>query len=180
MLDEMINRRSIRKYHSDKPVTEEDIMEILESGRISPSGSNTQPWHFIVIKSDEMRQKIADTSHNQQWMMSAPVFIACIADARSRISPEMPLHLTEESPESEVKQIIRDTAIATEHLVLSAEHLGLGSCWVAWFTQEEIRPVMNIPDDKYVVGILTIGYADEAPQPRPRKTMAEILHYERW
>lgn len=180
MLNEIMSRRSIRKYKPDQPVTETQLMEILESGRIAPSGSNTQPWHFIVVQSDEMRQKIADTSHNQQWMMSAPVFIACIADARSRIPSEIPLHLDETSPEPEVKQIIRDTTIAVEHLVLSAEHLGLATCWVAWYTQEEIRPVLNVPEDKYVVGILTIGYADEAPKPRPRKTMAEILHYERW
>lgn len=113
-------------------------------------------------------------------MVAAPVFIVCVADIRSRIKAESKISLDENSPEEEVKQIIRDTSIATEHILLTAASLGLGSCWVAWFTQNAIRPVLNIPADKYVVGIITLGYADEQPAPRPRKKMEEIVHYEQW
>jgi nitroreductase len=67
-----------------------------------------------------------------------------------------------------------------EHLVLCAENLGLGTCWVAWFTQDEIRPILNIPSDKYVVGIITLGYSDESPDARPRKSLEDIIHYENW
>ncbi len=79
-----------------------------------------------------------------------------------------------------MKQIIRDTAIAIEHIALQAVELGLGTCWVAWYTQEEFRPVLNIPEDKYVVCVLTVGYPDEAPNPRPRKSLKEIVHHEQW
>lgn len=177
---EIESRRSIRKYDPTRAITDEMIEKVIESARIAPSGSNTQPWHFIVIKSDDMREKVAKVSHDQKWMMTAPVFIACIADIRSRIGEDVPLTLDENSPEPELKQIIRDTAIGVEHLVLEAESLGLGTCWVAWFTQDEIRPVMNIPADKYVVGIITLGYAAEAPGQRPRKSYEEIVHYEVW
>jgi len=121
MIEVIEMRRSIRKYKGDA-VPDQDILRLIESARLAPSGSNTQPWH----------------------------------------------------------EIIRDTSIATEHIMLTASSLGLGSCWVAWFTQNEIRPVLNIPFDKYVLGIITLGYADEQPAPRPRKTMGEILHYEQW
>ena len=180
MFKEIISRRSIRKYIAKKPVEDEKIIELIESARLAPSGSNTQPWHFIVVKSDAARQKLAEASHNQKWMMSAPVFIACVADIRSRIAEDTKLSLNENSPEPELKQIIRDTSIAVEHMVLCAEKLGLGTCWVAWFTQEEIRPIMNIPSDKYVVGIVTLGYPDESPKARPRKDLKEIIHYENW
>jgi nitroreductase len=180
LLSEIISRRSIRKYIDNKPVEEEKIHELIESARLAPSGSNTQPWHFIVVKSDSMRQKISEVSHNQKWMMSAPVFIVCVADARSRMKEDVNLIIDENSPDPEVKQIIRDTSIAIEHLVLSAENLGLGTCWVAWFTQEEIRPVLNIPSDKYVVAIITLGYPDESPKARPRKNLEDIVHYEHW
>lgn len=180
MLEEIISRRSIRKYIDKKPVEDEKIIELIESARLAPSGSNTQPWHFIVVKSDAARQKLAEASHNQKWMMSAPVFIACVADIRSRIVEGTKLSLNENSPEPELKQIIRDTSIAVEHMVLCAEKLRLGTCWVAWFTQEEIRPIMNIPSDKYVVGIVTLGYPDESPKARPRKDLKEIIHYENW
>ncbi len=179
MLKQIQTRRSIRKY-VNKPVEEEKIVQLLESARLAPSGSNTQPWHFIIVKSELNRQKLSEVSHNQNWMLSAPVFIVCVADMRSRIKEDIDVSIDESSPHQELKQIIRDTTIAIEHIVLEAENLGLGTCWVAWFTQEEIRPILNIPSDKYVVSILTVGYSDEIPSARPRKKLEEIVHKESW
>ncbi|NFA61151.1 nitroreductase family protein [Clostridium sporogenes] len=179
MFEEIRSRRSIRKY-INKPVEDEKIDQLIESARIAPSGSNTQPWHFIVVKSDITREKLAKVSHNQGWMMDAPVFIVCVADICSRIKEDIELSLNENSPQPELKQIIRDTSIAIEHLVLSAEKLGLGTCWVAWFIQEEVRPILNIPSDKYVVSIITLGYPNESPKDRPRKKLQDIIHYEQW
>jgi nitroreductase len=179
MFEEIGLRRSIRKY-TDRSVEDEKLIELINSARLAPSGSNTQPWHFIVVKSDLVREKLAKVSHNQEWMLTAPVFIVCVADIRSRIKEGVEIFLNESSPEPEVKQIIRDTSIAIEHLVLSAENLGLGTCWVAWFTQEDIRPILNIASDKYVVSIITLGYPNESPKPRPRKKLEDIIHYENW
>ena len=179
MLEQIKNRRSIRRY-LDKPVDDEKIMRLLESARLAPSGDNTQPWHFIVIKSEEVRQKLVKVSNNQKWMLTAPVFIVCVADIRTRIGDSMEMLLDENSPQLELKQIIRDTSIAVEHIVLEANNLGLGTCWVAWFTQEEIRSVLNIPSDKYVVCLLTLGYASESPKERPRKKIEEMIYYENW
>ncbi|MBU2702793.1 nitroreductase [Sporomusaceae bacterium BoRhaA] len=83
-MEQIKMRRSIRKY-LDKSVEDEKILLILESARLAPSGSNTQPWHFIVIKSEMTRQKLAEASHSQKWMLSAPVFIVCVADIRCKI-----------------------------------------------------------------------------------------------
>ena len=179
MIKEIKKRRSIRKY-IDKPVEDEKIIQLLESARLAPSGSNTQPWHFIVVKSEVTREKLAEASHKQKWMLSAPVFIVCVADIRCRISDDVDISLNEASPQVELKQIIRDTSISVGHVLLEADNLGLGTCWVAWFTQEEIRPILNIPEDKYVVGVITVGYANELPDARPRKNLEEIVHYESW
>lgn len=179
MIKEIAARRSIRRY-SDKPVEEEKIAEILESGRLAPSGSNTQPWNFILIQSAEMRKKLAEASHNQKWMLTAPLYIVCVADIRCRVKEDVELYLDESTPQFELKQIIRDSAIAMEHMVLEAEHQGLGTCWVAWFKQEDIRPILNIPTDKYVVSILTVGYVDKLPKATPRRKLEEIVHYETW
>lgn len=178
MIKEIEERRSIRKYKNIQ-VEEEKIREILESGRIAPSGSNTQPWHFIVIKSEEMRKKVSYVCHDQKWMLQAPVFIACVADIRCRIK-EGDISINEKSSENEVKLIIRDTSLAIENMMLQASEAGLGTCCVAWFTENEIRPVLNIPDDKYVVAVITVGYSDEQPKMRPRKSLEEIVHYEQW
>lgn len=179
MMEQIAMRKSIRKY-LDKPVEDETISQLIESARLAPSGSNTQPWHFIVVKSESTRRKLAEASHDQKWMLSAPVFIICAADIRSRINNGEDLVLTEDSPQQELKQIIRDTSIAIEHIVLEACHSGLGTCWVGWFRQNEIRPIVSIPADKYVVAIITVGYAAEQPADRPRKKREDIIHYENW
>lgn len=179
MLKEIETRRSIRKY-LDKPVEEEKLIQLLEAARLAPSGDNTQPWRFIVVKTEENRRKLAEISHNQKWMLTAPVFIVCVADIRCRINDDAEILIDEFSPQQEVKKIIRDTAIATEHIVLEAENQGLSTCWIGWYTQEKIRPALNLPSDKYVLCILTVGYGAETPKPRPRKKLEELVHYEGW
>lgn len=172
-------RRSIRKY-LNKPVEDTKIMQLIESARLAPSGSNTQPWRFIIVKSPWMKQKLAEVADDQKWMLSAPVFIVCVADSSSRMQTDAKLKLDENSSQEAVKQIIRDTSIAIEHMILEATSLGLGTCWVSSFTQNQIRPILSIPPDKYVVAIVTIGYADEKPAARPRKKIEEIIRYEHW
>lgn len=179
MLLEIENRRSIRKYNN-REVEKEKILEIINSARLSPSGSNTQPWNFIIVTSETIKEKITTANHNQRWMISAPVFIVCVADIRCRIDSNATIRLDENSPEPELKQIIRDTSIAIEHMCLQAEHLGLSTCWTAWFNQNDIRPILGIPEDKYVCCVLTLGYADEQPEQRPRKPLNELIRYEKW
>lgn len=179
MLEAIEERRSIRKY-TERPVEEEKLMRILNSGRLAPSDTNTQPWNFIVVRSEDMRRKLAEVSHKQKWMLSAPVFIVCVADIRAAVQNEAEIEIDEDTSGYAVKQIILDTAIAAENMVLAAQSLGLGTCWVTWFTQNEIRPLLDVPKDKYVVCIITLGYANEAPNARPRRPLEEIIRYEKW
>ena len=113
------NRRSIRKYKSTN-VDDELIMKMIKSASLAPSGNNTQPWHFIIVDNESLKEKISRVSHNQSWMKSAPVFIVCIADLRSRIKNDEIIIADEDSSLFELKKIIRDTAISIEHLVLEA------------------------------------------------------------
>lgn len=172
-------RRSIRKY-KDRAVDDDLLRKIINAGRLAPSDSNTQPWNFIVIRSDEMRHEVAQVSHRQDWMEGAPVFIVCVADVRVATTDDSLTHINEDTPGIAPKQIILDTAIAGQNMVLAAESLGLGTCWVSWFVQEEIRPVLGIPTDKYVVAVITLGYPDQEPKQRPRRTLEEVTRYEKW
>ena len=179
MLNEIAERRSIRKYES-RVVEDEKLKEILESCRIAPSGSNTQPWRLIVVKEESQREKISMVSHNQVWMNQAPIFIVCVADPSCRMEDSSNLRLDENSSDYILKQIIRDTTIGVDHMVLQAQKLGLGTCWVAWFEQKDIRPLLGIPEDKYVVCVLAIGYPAEQPKQRPRMKLDELVRYEHW
>jgi len=178
-MKEIENRRSIRKY-CDKRVEKEKLMQVLESARLAPSGSNTQPWNFIVVESEATKEKIVVADHNQRWMMAAPVFIVCVADIRCRMDSKQEIYLDEESAQPELKQIIRDTAASIEHILLEAESLGLAACWTGWYEQKDMRPVLNIPNDKYVCGVITLGYGDESPEQRPRRALEDIIRYEKW
>lgn len=178
-MKEIESRRSIRKY-TDQKVEKEKLNQLLESARLAPSGSNTQPWSFIIVESESTKLELAKADHDQLWMTKAPLYIVCIADIRCRITDGRELILNENSPEPELKQIIRDTSIAIEHILLEAEHLGLSTCWTAWYSQDDIRPILGIPTDKYVCGIITVGYGDEAPSQRPRRAMEDMVRYEKW
>lgn len=96
MIKEIEMRRSIRKY-SNKLVEDEKINALLESARLAPSGNNTQPWHYIIVKSEEMIRKVVEASHNQKWMLTAPVFIVCVADVRCRIKEDIDVYLDDNS-----------------------------------------------------------------------------------
>ena len=79
VLEEIRDRRSIRKY-LNKEISQEDILTVLEAARLAPSGSNTQPWRFVVVTSQDTKERIAQADYNQKWMADAPVFIVCVAD----------------------------------------------------------------------------------------------------
>ncbi|WP_434309847.1 nitroreductase family protein [Hominifimenecus sp. rT4P-3] len=177
-MDIFEKRRSIRKY-TDQPVTDEILHQLIEAARTAPSGHHTQPWRFIAVRSEEMKKRIVQADHNQEWMMSAPLFLVCVADGYVRLKDET-IELNEETPYKEQKLVIRDTAVAIEHIVLKAAELGLGTCWTGYFTQKEMKEILEIPKDKHVVAVLTVGYPAEEPKPKERKAIEEILMYERW
>ena len=179
MSKEIVERRSVRKY-TPEPVTDAAIGQIIEAARLAPSGHNTQPWNFIVVKSEAQRRAIAEVARRQEWMVAAPVHIVCVGDVGCRLDDYAGPPLDETSDLFELKQVIRDMAIAVEHLVLEAQSLGLGTCWVAWFRQEEMRKVVGTPDDTYIVAVITVGHPAESPGPRPRRSLAEIMREERW
>jgi nitroreductase len=172
-------RRSIRKYQNTE-IEKETIEKLIESARLTPSGNNRQPWHFILVADKSIKEKIVEKANNQKWMLTAPLFIVCVADVKARINSEDEMYVDEETPMFELKRVIRDTAIATENIILEAVNRGLGTCWVGWFKQNEIRQVLEIPSDKFVIGILTVGVPDENPEQRPRNSISEIMHYNKW
>lgn len=179
MIESIQHRRSIRKFTSE-PIEPDKLQSVLEAARLAPSGNNKQPWTFIVVQSEQQCQAVMEACHRQTWMMTAPAFIVAVADMAGRVATEPGLYLDENSPHWELKRAIRDTAIATENMLLEADAQGLGTCWVGFFVQSEIRPVLGIPDDKFVLAVIPIGYPAEQPLARPRKPLSEIVRYERW
>jgi len=171
-LDELIReRRSIRKY-LDKPVEKEKISTILEAARLAPSACNAQPWRFIVISDEktlgDIRAKgLGGTVVPNNWAKSAPVIIIACAETKFFT------HALGERVKN-VQWHLIDIGISMEHMALKAVELGLGTCYIGWFNEKELRKALNIPGNWKVECILTLGYPAEIPEAMPRKALNEI------
>jgi nitroreductase len=191
------NRRSIREY-TDEPVPREIMDRLLEAARVAPSTSNTQSWKFKVVTDPRTREKIGDVAYGQKFVAEAPVIIACCLDFDAfkekgkqtlnlvlkgavRPSIEMVLRAArggsdrEFSPERVVINGTINVAIASEHIVLAACALGLGTCWIRAFEAPAVQEILDIPEGVTVVSLLTVGYPAQSPGARPRRGLEEIL-----
>ena len=177
VIEAIERRRSIRKFKAD-PVGPDAVRELLIAAHLAPSGNNTQPWRFIVVEETSAREALAKASHDQQWMVTAPVHIAVCAELGTRTEDNVPFD--EEMPGMDAKRVIRDTAIAVDHLMLRAVELGLGTCWIGWYIQEDIKPLLKVPNNVFVLGIIVVGHPAEDPKPRPRRPLDELVYRGTW
>ena len=157
ILQAIKERRSIRKY-SEEPISEDQLNQILEAGRWAPSRGNGQPWKFIVLDDGDIRKELAEVIPAGKFLAQAPQGTAVVVD------PEISKH-----PEQE-------GAAAIQNILLAAHALGLGTCWISvhgtdW--AETAAKVLGIPDEEWLISVVSIGYPAEAPK-KGRKGLDEI------
>jgi len=164
-------RRSIRKFKHESVATE-DLKRILEAGRLAPSGGNRQPWYFIVVRHPEAKRALSIAANNQKFVADADTVIAALGDPTASTA-KLPYTLS--STRIPYKQ---DPMIPVEHMILAATALGYGTCWIGAFNEDEVKKILQIPENLAVVALLPIGVPDEHPSPRPRKAFTEIFFKE--
>ncbi len=167
VLEVIKNRRSVRKYKKD-PVPEEALLRVLEAARLAPSGKNFQPWKFIIVKDESLKEKLARASAGQFFMAEAPVIIVGCGfpeDSYARMGRYM-------------KSWPVDVTIALDHLMLQAQEEGLGTCWIGSFEEEEVKEILNVPEGVKVLALTPLGYPRETPAFRGRKSLDEIISYD--
>jgi len=157
LLQVIYRRRSIRSFQR-KPIPKDVLNAILEAGRLAPSAHNRQPWHFIVVTKPELKRKLIFSSWNSFMEDAGAIIVGCGYAGE--------------------KWAVVDVAIALENMVIAAEALGLGSCWIGYFTESEVKKALKIPENLKVVAMIAIGYPAEKPEPPPKKSLEEIVHYE--
>ena len=195
-------RRSIRKFKPD-PIPEEKIRLLLESARLAPSGTNTQPWRFIVVRDDNTKKKLQEAAHNQRHVRRAPVVIACCADlsafkefskrvdelinsgalperTRDVFIPYLKKGMDTVKKQDLVTAAAANVSIAVEHMVLQAVELGLGTCWVRWYDDNKVKEILGIPDFVEVIALMPVGVPDEDPGQRPRLSIDKIAYSEKY
>lgn len=156
MLELLKNRRSIRKY-KEKKIEKEKIGQLIKTVLFSPSSRNLRPWEFVVVDDRDLLAKLSQAKqHGSAFLKNAAIGIAVIADAEK------------------CDTWIEDSSIASIILHLTAETLGLGSCWIqirgrqhndSVTAEEYIRETLNIPEKYKVESVIAIGYPDENKPP---------------
>jgi len=160
-------RKSMRAY-KETDVEEDKLKKILEAARLSPSASNRQKWKFIVVKNKETRKKLAIAAFDQSFIGDAPVvIIACGTDAKTVMLCGQPAYTV-------------DVSIACAFMILQAYELGLGTCWIGAFKEDEVKKILKIPESVRVVAMTPLGYPNQPPSQRSRKSLDQIVCLEKY
>ena len=158
-LEAIRRRRSVRNFTGDS-IPLEDLETIVDAGRLAASGTNRQPWDFIVITDRETIDKLKVAA---QWMGTAGAIIAVVMDPSSRWWKE-------------------DGSAAVQNMLLASTARGYGSCWVEGDMlprEEQFKALLGVPEEKRLFVLVPIGVPVEWPT-KEKKSLEEVLHWERY
>jgi len=198
------SRRSIRKFKPD-PIPDEYVAKIIEAARYAPSGANTQPWEFVVVKKQELKDRIIQiindvrsqstrtetTGQPQQDpqmqrppratsdVTTAPVFILLLGDMRARAG------LPRGAGQDDRKwQSVLTSSLASAFLYmhLAATALGLASQWQSGVERPEagpgLRQLLGIPEEMQIYDMMVLGYPDAGPSPKLLRDREKMVHHD--
>lgn len=160
-------RRSIRAY-SPREIEDEKLKRVLEAGRLAPSAVNRQEWKFIVVKDPAIREQLVEAAGGQKFLGEAPLaLVACGTEPTKVMKCGQHAYNI-------------DVSIALSFMILEAWEQGLGSCWLGHFDEDKVKKILDIPPEVRVVAMTPLGYPAETPAPRPRKSLDEIVSYDKY
>jgi nitroreductase len=188
IVDLLSKRVSVRKFR-DQPIPDDVLHEILEAGRLSPSGGNEQPWLFGVITDPALIARIAEAARGQTWIAKAPLLmvlcVTIVSDERG--GRDIQLHRYPEYADvikqmdkelySALNQEEHQTKIAGAHIALAALERGVGSCWVSRFEVRRVAELLNLPEGTIPSEILVLGYPEKTRKPTGKKSLDEVVFY---
>ena len=164
-------RRSVRLFERD-PIPEGVLKKVLEAARSAPSGSNRQPWKFILVRDKNAKKELAAACNGQRFIVQAPVIIVAVGQNirynRGNYMGDM--------------SFLIDVAISVDHLILAARNEGLGTCWIGSFDNQTIKRLLQIPEDLNVVAVVPVGYPKTMPfkETELRKPLEEMICTDRY
>jgi len=175
--NELIQKRqSVRRY-AGTVVEPEKLTQCIEAARLAPSASNSQPWKFIVVDSEPLRTEVAKATFSDiklinKYTLQAPVIVVIVIEKAKWFT-----RLAMQVKKKEWPLI--DIGIAAEHFCLQATELGLGTCMIGWFEEAKLKTLLNIPPDKSIGLVISLGYAvDDYPlRTKIRMPMEEMVRY---
>jgi len=169
---EAINkRRSVRSYKAD-PIPEPVLSKVLDVMRQAPSAANRQPWKFLILKDQAIRESLVTQCGGQKFLKQAPVIVVACG-LKDQAWKGVGGH-----PEASAIDI--DLSIAIDHLTLAAVAEGLGTCWICAFKETCLKNLLKIPDTVKIVALTPLGYPASKDLIHPlnedaRKTSSELF-----
>ena len=177
-LDVIFARKSVRSY-TDQPVSDEQVETMLRAAMAAPTGMNVQPWRFVVVRDQAVKDKLAGPRGGM--IAQAPVvFVICGETTLMRKPFGQP---DAEAVVVENGNWTQDCSAATENLLLAAEALGLGAVWTAAHPYADrvnpIREALGLPENVTPLCVVPCGYPAGDDQPKD-KWKPENIHYDKW
>ncbi len=173
------SRQSVRKF-SDKPVDRKVILQCIEAARLAPSACNAQPWKFIIVDDNELKNKIAKKAYGplrsfNKFVPTAPVLIVITIEK----SPFIP-HIGGKIKNKPYHYY--DIGITADHFCLQAEELGLGTCMLGWFNEKKVQQILHIPENREIGLLIAVGYPVKNYHQRKkiRKSIAGIHTFNKY
>jgi nitroreductase len=156
------DRRSVREF-SGKAIEKRILEEIVDCARLSPSARNIQPWVFLVVADKEKLAKISEHMEYGRFIKDAASCIVVCGDKGA-------------------KRHVEDCCIASENIMLAAKSLGIGSCYVAALGKDVSIPrkLLEIPEDYEIVCFIPLGYFEGSPEPHDKKSMENVIRWEKF
>jgi nitroreductase len=174
VLEAIRDRRSVRYYKPDQP-PKELIETVIDAGNWAPSVGNLQPWRFVVVEDESLRERLRETAI-PKWKS--------VMDTLKEDEPERyeiySQHVDREDPIYYSAPVIVfvigpssiNCALACENMMLAAHSFGLGSCYVGWGALAQYDPevieVLELKKEESILGPIVMGYPEKYPDPPPR------------
>lgn len=194
----IMKRRSIRSFLST-PIPEEMLREVLEAGRLAPSGGNGQNCYYGVVKDTEKKKQLAEASGGQMWIAEAPVVLALCSrvDYNLAVLPEddFGLRVNQLRFGTELIEYMNKyedrlamgrlwengcPLIPGAQMSLAATARGLDTCWIGYLDVSRANEILKLPEDMACLFLMPIGYAAREPKKSSRKPLGEVVFYDAW
>lgn len=172
VFDAIYGRCSIRSFDSSRSIPDDVLNRILEAATRAPSAGNLQPWRFIVVRDEGVKEDLARAALMQSWITEAPVIVVVCAD--------LDASGVRYGERGRRLYAIQDSAAATMLMLLAAYALGLGACWVGAFDEDSVRKALNLPENIRPLSIVPLGYPAEKPYRTSRIPLTKIVYYDRF
>jgi len=168
--EEVVKKRHSIRSFKEKEIPKEKINKILELANLSPSAGNLQARSVVIIKNKKIKEQIAKAALDQNFIIEAPVVFVICANLEESASKY--------GKRGRELYAIQDATIFASYLQLATVSLGLDSCWVGAFDEEELKIILNLGDKFRPIAIIPVGYAAEEPYLTDRKSLDEIIQKE--